>query len=145
MDLEKETKQDKYIKLKNNDDYIVIPDVCGPGWWKILHNTVDAIYTDGCSSCGEHAIKLMSFMHDLVNVDLDKKVYDPKNVLGFKKLVEKTFKQAEKELAGGNKKIVVNQPATEIHSRAETKNNREKTVDLALECNSTLVKELLHK
>ena len=88
-----------------NDDYIVIPDVCGPGWWAILHNTVMAIKTDGCESCGGHAVKLMSFMHDIVNVDLDKKIYDPKNVLGFKKLVDKVFKQAEKQLGNGNRKM----------------------------------------
>ena len=82
-----EGKPGHKIKLKN-DDWVVIPDVCGPSWWAIFHNTAKAIKTDGCESCGGHAVKLISFMHDIINVDLDKKFYDPKNVLGFKKIPE---------------------------------------------------------
>lgn len=97
-----------------NDDWVVIPDVCGPSWWAILHNTVMAIKTDGCESCGGHAIKMMSFLHDMVNVDLDKKVHNPKNVLGFQKLTEKLFKQSNKQLGNGTRKLKAGNSVSEM-------------------------------
>ena len=139
MAIENEIKN-KHIKLKNDDNYIVIPDVCGPGWWKILHNTVDAIYTDGCSNCGEHAIKLMSFMHDLVNVDLNKKVHDPANVLGFKQLVEKTFKQAEKQIDTNDSKVVIKAKQILSEKNDIAVQSKSSSLETAILCNSSLIK-----
>lgn len=124
-----------------NDDWIVIPDVCGPSWWAILHNTVMAIKTDGCESCGGHAVKMMSFLHDMVNADLDKKVYDPKNVLGFKKLTEKLFKQANKQLGNGPRKLKAGNSVSDIENTepAEVKHYKFSSVTSAdTPCNTTL-------
>ena len=128
-----EGKPGHKIKLKK-DDWVVIPDVCGPSWWAIFHNTAKAIKTDGCESCGGHAVKLISFMHDIINVDLSKKIYDPKNVLGFKKLLDKVFKQAEKQAENKPKKIKTRNtiiPELAVSVRRPTANS--------LNCNTTMV------
>ena len=120
-----------------NDNWIVIPDTCGPSWWAILHNTVLAIKTDGCESCGGNAVKMMSFLHDMVNVDLDKKVYDPKNVLGFQKLTKKLFKQANEQLGNGNRKMKAGNPVS-ISENTETVTGNGRPVAVK-PCNTTLL------
>lgn len=44
--------------------------------WQELESTVKKI---DCESCRNHAIELISFLHDLVNAGLGKKVYNEKN------------------------------------------------------------------
>ena len=62
---------------KTGQEVVSIPDACGAAWWAIFHNTAQAIHDAGCSSCGEHAITLMQFMHDLVNIRLGKPLHVP--------------------------------------------------------------------
>jgi len=119
-----------------------IPYECGPSWWRILHNTVSAIETDGCPSCGEHAVKLMSFLHDLVNVDLDKPVYNPENVLGFEQLTKKLFKQARKQLAGSNGVMRTKQPAREKNGQTADNNFDSVPLTAVKPCNTTMNKNL---
>lgn len=63
--------------LKKGEKYIDVPHTCGPSWWKIFHNTAEAIRSDGCPHCGEESVSLMNYMHDLINVKLDKKPIKP--------------------------------------------------------------------
>ncbi len=44
--------------------------------WRDLEKTVNKI---DCESCREHAINLISFLHDLVNGGLGKPLYNEKN------------------------------------------------------------------
>ena len=142
--LEKTNQEHEHIiNLSNEKDWVSIPDVCGPSWWAILHNTVLAIKTDGCESCGGHAVKLMSFLHDMVNVDLNKKVYDPKNVLKFRNLTEKLFNQSEKQLGNGNRKMKAENsfPTNEkdIATGVLGFNNESSSVTpVAISCNTTM-------
>jgi hypothetical protein len=54
-----------------------IADVCGNSWWGIIHGIATSIRDHGCSSCGEHAITLFEYAHDLVNVSLEKPTQNP--------------------------------------------------------------------
>ena len=103
-----------------------------------LHNTVSAIETDGCPSCGEHAVKLMSFLHDLVNVDLDKPIYDPKNVLGFEGLTTKLFEQSRKQLAGSKGVIKTRQPAREKNGQTADNNFDSVSLPAVEPCNTSM-------
>lgn len=59
------------------------PDYWGPKYWKALHSTVEKI---PCSLCREEAIEMISFIHDRVNLKLEKKLNDEKN---FSKWLDK--------------------------------------------------------
>lgn len=48
--------------------------------WKKLHDLVKGVE---CDTCREHAIKLMSGLHDHVNAGLGEKMYDEKNYEKF--------------------------------------------------------------
>lgn len=56
-----------------------ISDVCGASWWSIIHGVATSIRDGegGCSTCGEHAVSLMEYAHDLVNVSLEKPAQKP--------------------------------------------------------------------
>ena len=131
------------IPLSNDNDEFSIPGECGPSWWRILHNTVSAIETDGCPSCGEHAVKLMSFLHDLVNVDLDKPIYDPKNVLGFEGLTKKLFEQSRKQLAGSKGVMETRQPAREKNGQTADNNFDSVSLPAVEPCNSSLTEFII--
>ena len=66
-----------------DDDYVSIPETCGPSWWGIFHGVARAIRDDGCSSCGDEAVDLVSAMHDLVNQKLGKPLHDADNFQGI--------------------------------------------------------------
>ncbi len=74
------------------DQYIEIPQVCGAGWWGALEGVVGSIT---CESCRTDAVKMLSAMHDLVNVRLGKGLYDPSNfsevVQQYQAALERTF------------------------------------------------------
>ena len=70
---------------------ISIPEVCGPVWWGSLHAIAAEIRDKGCSSCGQEAVELVSFIHDLTNLKLGKPIYDPAN---FQKWLDKIGKVA---------------------------------------------------
>jgi hypothetical protein len=57
-----------------------ISDVCGSSWWGILHGVATSIRDHGCATCGEHAISLMEYAHDLVNVSLEKPAEKPRSI-----------------------------------------------------------------
>ena len=66
--------QDKILTYRLPTD--LDTDVFGPHYWGALHNLVENI---PCSICRNDAIGLMRGMHDVVNVKLDKPVYDKEN------------------------------------------------------------------
>lgn len=57
-----------------------ISDVCGSSWWGIIHGVATSIRDHGCATCGEHAISLMEYAHDLVNVSLEKPAEKPRAI-----------------------------------------------------------------
>ena len=59
-----------------------ISDVCGASWWDILHGVAVSIRDGkgGCASCGAHAVTLMEYAHDLVNVSLNKRAEKPDSI-----------------------------------------------------------------
>lgn len=48
----------------------------GPKYWASLHSTVGKI---PCSLCRGEAVEMVKFIHDRVNLKLEKKLYDEKN------------------------------------------------------------------
>jgi len=76
--------QDRPIET-DDDGLVGIPDVCGRAWWGFIHGWATTIRDDGCSACGEYAVRFVSALHDLVNIkligegDTDKTVHDPEN------------------------------------------------------------------
>ena len=52
----------------------------GGAIWKKLEKAVNEI---DCESCREHAQKLISFVHDLVNAGLGKPLYNEKNFISI--------------------------------------------------------------
>ncbi len=60
-----------------------IPDAAGPSWWASFEGIARAIRDAGCESCGREALRLVSLIHDLVNVELGRPVFDPANVKHF--------------------------------------------------------------
>lgn len=52
---------------ETGEEYVSIPEVAGPGWWATLHSWAENIRDNGCSHCGEFAVKMAAAMHDLVN------------------------------------------------------------------------------
>lgn len=69
-----EDGQDKILTYRLPTD--MDTEVFGPHYWAALHNLVENI---PCSICRNDAIGLMRGMHDVVNVKLDKPVYDKEN------------------------------------------------------------------
>jgi hypothetical protein len=60
----------------HHDPGVDVADTCGASWWGILHGVAQSIHDHGCPSCGKHAISLMGYAHDLVNVQLGKPIHD---------------------------------------------------------------------
>ncbi len=56
--------------------------------WRILHETVAEIE---CDTCRDHAVKLMSGLHDHVNSGLGEEIYDHANYRSFVKEVNHVF------------------------------------------------------
>lgn len=52
------------------------PDIFGPQYWKVNHYLANLI---PCSICKNDAVPLEIFKHDIVNLKLDKKVFDKEN------------------------------------------------------------------
>ena len=63
-----------------HDPGVNVSDVCGSSWWGILHGVAQSIHDYGCPSCGKHAISLIRYAHDLVNVSLDKPIHAPEAI-----------------------------------------------------------------
>ena len=57
-----------------------IPDAAGPSWWASFEGIAQAIKNAGCESCGREAIQLVSLIHDLVNVELGRPVFNKENI-----------------------------------------------------------------
>jgi hypothetical protein len=64
------------VRLRH-DPGVDVADVCGSSWWGIIHGVAQSIHDHGCANCGKHAISLMRYAHDLVNVSLDKPTFAP--------------------------------------------------------------------
>jgi len=91
----------------SKDKEYVVSDICGASWWASFEGIAQAIYNKGCSTCGADAINLINFLHDMVNVKLDRPVFDKANVKKYFPLAEKTFIKA-----GGDKKVNLKNPIT---------------------------------
>ena len=59
-------------------EYIDIADVCGSAWWGALEGVARSI---NCETCRNHAVMLISGMHDLVNMHLGKPIFDRENFI----------------------------------------------------------------
>jgi len=92
----------------SKDKEYVVSDICGASWWASLEGIAQAIYNKGCSVCGADAINLINFLHDMVNVKLDKPVFDKDNFKKYFPLAEKTYIKA-----GGKKVNLKNSSTTE--------------------------------
>src|SRR3990167_1686802 len=57
----------------------------GPPTWAKLHATMEAIPCEGCRQVG---IRAMRGLHDVVNLELEKTVRYPQDLLFLQKLVE---------------------------------------------------------
>ena len=68
---------------ETGDQFVNVAEVSGPCWWRILHSWAEAIREEGCSSCGEFAVGATVALHDLVNVELGKPVWDRRNFVDF--------------------------------------------------------------
>ena len=70
------------------EEYVNIPEVCGPVWWANLHSIAENIRDHGCASCGGFAVDAIGALHDAVNVKLGKPVRDPANLAKFAHIYE---------------------------------------------------------
>ena len=68
---------------ETGEQFVNVADVSGPCWWRILHSWAEAIRDEGCGSCGEFAVGATVALHDLVNVELGKPVWDRRNFVDF--------------------------------------------------------------
>ena len=68
---------------ETGEQFVNVAEVSGPCWWRILHSWAEAIREEGCSSCGEFAVAATVALHDLVNVELGKPVWDRRNFVEF--------------------------------------------------------------
>ena len=68
---------------ETGEQFVNVAEVSGPCWWRILHSWAEAIRDEGCSSCGEFAVGATVALHDLVNVELGKPVWDRRNFVDF--------------------------------------------------------------
>lgn len=75
------------FKLPNSKD----TDVFGPPHWQARHY-LDSIIP--CSTCRSHAIPLGSFMHDIVNLSIDKDVFNKENWNQHVKLINELNQKA---------------------------------------------------
>ncbi len=63
----------------DGEGFCDMPRSCGPTVWGVLHGVAAAMRDEVCAHCGEEAVKLVSGMHDLVNVKLGKPLHDAAN------------------------------------------------------------------
>lgn len=90
--------------------------VLGPQAWGALHQWAENFRSqvgDSCG-CGEFAVRLASFAHDLVSVSLGKQPYDPSNFVGMSQylatVLEEWYNRKEPSVTGS------------LSSRAENRN-----------------------
>lgn len=74
-----ELRQQERTEPAKQGGWCDMPHSCGPTAWALLHETVAAFRDEVCEQCGGEAVRLMAFLHDLVNQRLGKPLHDPGN------------------------------------------------------------------
>ena len=59
------------MNLHSHDDGISIPEVVGPYAWGVIHHAMESF---PCEPCAEHGVKLVRFIHDMVNAKTGKPI-----------------------------------------------------------------------
>ena len=68
------------IDKTTGEEFVHVPDVCGPLAWGMLHRWAEAVRDDMYNICGEWAVQMARAMHDQVNWHLSKPIQDADNL-----------------------------------------------------------------